>query len=140
MVPTDIGAHLTAKFGVAPSLQAAGALNGAAINRQGLNSAVLITESGAVAGAPSAQTLDAKIQDSADGSTGWADFLPAGAGSGSITQITAANSIARKRVNLMTAKQFIRVVQTAGFTAGTAPTIGAASVVVLGGADEEPPA
>lgn len=139
-VPTDIGGQLTAKVGNVPALASAGTRNGAAIDRQSFHSGLLVAKSGAIAGAPTAQTLDAKIQDSDDGSTNWNDYKPDGTNVAAITQITAANTIARKAFNLMRAKRFIRVVEIVAFTGGTTPTIGAEETVVLGGAHEQPPA
>lgn len=131
---TSIGSELDVKVGTVPAAVAAGTRNGAAINRftaaGRANSCVLFANSGAETGSPSARTLDAKLQDSADGSTGWADIAGA-----SITQITAASSSTRKNVSLASAKQYIRAVETVAFTGGTAPTLGASSAVVLGGFD-----
>jgi len=127
-----------------PALPAAGVRNGAAIDRNvagGVmyHSATLYAASGAETGAPSARTLDAKIQDSADGSTGWADYIPPGQLTvAAIPQIVAANAEAEVDVDLSGAKKFIRVVETLGFTGGTAPTLGATETVVLGGADRTP--
>lgn len=129
----DIGSLVKAVLGNVPVAAAAGTRNGAAIDRQGFYSCVLTAISGAVTGAPTAQTLDAKLQDSADGSTGWADITGA-----AIAQITAVNTLAQKDVNLSAAKRWIRVVETVGFTGGTSPTLGAAEAVVLGGADTLP--
>lgn len=138
MRPRNVGSELKVATGNVPVAASAGTRNGAAIDRQGFLSCVLVAVSGAVSGSPSAQTLDAKLQDSADGSTGWADYVPAGAGSGAITQITAANTLARKNIDLSKAKRHIRVVEVVGFTGGTSPTLGAQEVVVLGGADVLP--
>lgn len=132
LISTDIGAHVAAKLGTAPAAASAGTRTSAAIDRQGFNSCVLVAVSGAVSGSPTAQTLDAKLQESDDQST-WSD-VPGGA----IAQITAANSIAEKDVNLRGRKRYIRVSETVGFTGGTSPTLGAASFVILGGADKEP--
>jgi hypothetical protein len=127
-----------------PALPAAGARNGAAIDRSpagGIhyNGLTLYAASGAETGAPSARTLDAKIQDSADGSTGWADYIPPGQATvAAIPQITAANSEAEVDVDLSGAKRYVRVVETLAFTGGTAPTLGAQETVVLGGADRTP--
>ena len=135
VITTDIGAGLKLLKGTPPAASAAGAVNGAAINRQGFESCVLHAGSGAATGSPTTQALDAKLQDSADGSTGWADLSGA-----AITQITAVNSEAHVNVNLRAAKQFIRVVTTVAFTGGTAPTLGNEAAVVLGGIDTKPPA
>lgn len=116
-----------------PQAQAAGAVNGVVIDRLGYEDAKLIVSAGAVAGAPTAQTLDGKIQhgDQADGS----DMADAGF---AIAQITAANADKELIVDLAGLKRYIRFVSTAGFTGGTTPTILASATIALGGAKEIP--
>lgn len=118
--------------------------NGAAIDRAvagGVfyNGLTLVAMTGAVTGAPSGQTLDAKIQDSADGSTGWADYIPPGQATvAAIAQITAVNTIGSVDVDLSGARRYVRVVETTTLTAGTAPTIAVVETVILSGADRTP--
>ncbi len=126
-----------------PALSAAGTRNGSTIDRAvpgGVlyRSATLHTTTGAIAGSPTAQTVDAKVQHSADGST-WADYTQPGAGSAAaITQITAANQSGELDINLEGARRYIRVVETVAFTGGTSPTIGVCSSFILAGADRLP--
>jgi hypothetical protein len=138
LTPTDVGSILTAKIGNVPVAASAGTRSGTAIDRQGFSSGVLVAMSGAATGTPTTQTLDAKIQDSDDGSTGWADYND-GSGVVSLTQITAVNTVGRKRFNLIRAKRFIRVQEVVAFTGGTTPTLAVGESVILGGAQEEPP-
>lgn len=130
---TDVGAEIKAVAGFSPQAAAAGAINGTAIDRLGFQSAVLHGRTGAATGTPTSQTYDLKLQDSADGTTGWADI----AGS-AITQITAVNTEAEKDVNLSGAKRYVRAVGTVAFVGGTTPTLLVASALVLGGASELP--
>lgn len=139
-VAWDVGAQLTTKIGNVPVAASAGTRNGAAIDRQGFLSAVISATCGAATGTPTSFTYDAKVQDSADGSTGWADYKPDGATVAAITQITAVNTNGRRNVNLVNAKRYIRVVETVAFVGGTSPTLAVAEDVILGGASEEPPA
>lgn len=137
----DIGAVTKVVQGV-PTVQVAGTLNGATIDRmaagtqQGYLSCVLWGGCGAATGSPSAQTYDCKLQDSPDGST-WADFTDA-AGNGALTQITADDTSGTENVNLEAADRYIRVVQTVGFTGGSTPDIPICAGVELGGALEVP--
>lgn len=109
--------------------QAAGAVNGIAIDRTGAQSAELFAFTGADTGAPTTRTLATKIQDSDDGSTGWADVTGLTA-----SDVTAINSEQRASIDLTkTSKKFIRVVHTVSFTGGTSPTLFIGSTVVLGG-------
>ncbi len=133
MIKTDIGSYIKLVAGVSPRAAVAGAVNGDTIDRQGFDSCVIHARSGAVTGAPTAQTYDLKLQESSDGSTGWTDVVGA-----AITQITAVDASQEKGVNLLGCKRYIRVVATVGFTGGTSPTLQIASAVALGGATELP--
>lgn len=132
--PRNIGGILTAKIGNVPLSNAAGTRNGSAIDRQGFMSAVLVAKCGAATGSPSAQSVDVKLQDSEDGSTGWADLTGA-----AVATLDADNSIARVAVDLSGAKRYVRAVEVVAFTAGTSPEIPSDSTVILGGADDNPP-
>lgn len=138
MIQTDSGAFVKTVKGIPVTNASAGAINGAAIDRQGFLSCELWHAAGAATGTPTSRTVDAKLQDSADGSTGWADYNPDGAGSGAAAQLTANDTEARKAVNLASAKRWIRVVETVAFVGGTSPAIPVAAAVVLGGADALP--
>ena len=131
----DIWRMMKVEAGVNPTAAtAAQTINGAAVDCTfsggGGESVVLHAACGAATGAPSAQTVDAKIQDSADGSTGWADVGDA------ITQLTADDTGGESPgINLSTLNRFLRVVLVVALTAGTAPTIPVHAVLVIGGRD-----
>lgn len=133
MFPTDIGALLKVLKGINPVASAAAVINGSAIDRSGFQSCVLSGQAGAAAGAPTARTVDFKLQESADGSTNWADISGA-----AVTTIIADNGEAHVNVNLAGVKKFIRIVATVTFTGGTTPTIPVAATVALGGAVTKP--
>ena len=130
---TDAGVLVAPRSGTAPAAVAAGTRNSAAVDRLGFDSCVLAAQTGAASGTPTTLTLAAKLQESADGATGWADIADA-----AIEPLTAANGIARVNVRLPAAKRYLRVVETVGFTGGSGPTIGASSTIVLCGPDEIP--
>lgn len=134
---SQIGAYLKATVGTVPAAPAAGTRNGAAIDRLHYGSCVLQASAGATTGTPTSFTLDAKLQDSADGTTGWADFVPHN-GTAAVAPIAVASTQATKNIDLAGAKRFVRVVETLAFVAGTAPTLGAACSVILGGAKDKP--
>jgi hypothetical protein len=130
VLKSDVGALVGVRWSNEPDELAAGAANGAAVDRHALGlplSVVLAVRVGDIEGAPSAQTIDAKIQDSADGSTGWADITGA-----AITQITAANTAAFKDVDLTSARRHVRTVVTVGFTGGASPNAAVAAALVFG--------
>lgn len=140
--PTDIGAHIKCVAGNVAENNSAGTRNGSAIDResgQGLfESCTLHVTAGAASGSPTAQTLDVKIQDSADGSTGWADYTQPDGTSAAIAQQTADAVDVELDVNLTGAKRYLRVVEVIAFTGGSSPAWGAGESVVLGGSPFEP--
>ena len=123
------------KPSVRPVSQAAGAVNGAAVDAKGYDSGLAIVEMGVATGSPTAQTVDAKIQESADGSTGWADVSGA-----SITQQTADDKSAQIRVDDLenSRQRYLRLVITVGFTGGSTPAIPIVGNIVLGRAENIP--
>jgi hypothetical protein len=105
-------------------------LNGTAIDITGYEDAMAIISVGAASGTPTGYTVDAKIQESADGSTGWADITGA-----AITQIVDTDDVtAEVKVDLRRAarKGYIRVVLTAALTGGSSPAIPVCATFVLG--------
>lgn len=135
----DIGAFLLVEVSNKPNAVAAGTRNSTGFDRTDKNlpeSAVLYASSGPVTGAPSAQTLNAKVQHSDDNSV-WSDYTPP-KGVAAITQVTAANTQAVANVDLSSAKRYVRVQEVVGFTGGTSPTLGAVSGLVFGGFNTHP--
>jgi hypothetical protein len=137
-INANIGAEILPVAGLAALANSAGTRNGAAIDRLQsaalAGSCVLACNVGATTGSPSATTYDCKLQDSADGSTGWADISGA-----SITQKTTTTAaLVQKDVDLTGAKRYVRVVEVIAFTGGTSPATPAAVDVILGGFDRVP--
>ena len=88
-------------------------VTGSAVDLLGYKGRIKVSqEVGAVTG--TSPTLDGKIQDSADGSTGWADVTGA-----TFTQVTASTSLLSIGVDTRLAKRYIRYV---GTIAGTTPS------------------
>jgi hypothetical protein len=128
-----IGAQISAAPSLAPANSAAGTRNGSSIDHTGYGSCVLLHTCAAVTGAPSAQTIDVKLQDSADGTT-FADVV--GAALPSKTTGTAESR--EKNIDLSGLRQFVRVVEIMAFTGGTTPAVISAPVLILGGPDKLP--
>ena len=137
MRKTDIGSTLQIEQGTPPLADTGSTVNGASIDRQEFQSCVLGLSTGAATGTPTTQLADAKLQDSADGTTGWADFTDAN-GNGAVAQVAADDGDAYESVNLITAKRFIRVTRVVAFTGGTSPDWPVATPVVMGGALNTP--
>lgn len=117
---------------IRPQAAAAGAVNGLSVDRLGFEDAVLMVSVGAVAGSPTAQTVDVKVQDSADGTT-WADVAGL-----TVEQITAADTSKDLGINLSPLRRYIRAVATVAFTGGTTPNIQLAVDIALGKSRVEP--
>lgn len=130
---TDIGNEIHAHLACSPHLDDGTGETSAAIDRQGYQSALLVINSGAAAGTPDSFTVDAILQDSADGSTDWQAVSGV-----AITTITAINTQAIDAINLSSLRRYVRCVTTVEFVNGTAPTIGVAGLLVLGGAEVLP--
>jgi hypothetical protein len=130
---TDAGVLVAIRAGTAPAAVVASSRNSSAVDRLGFDSCVLAAQTGAASGGPTALTLAAKLQESADGSTNWTD-VPGAA----IEPLTSENGVARVNVRLPTAKRYLRVAETVSFTGGSSPTLGACSTIVLCGPDEIP--
>lgn len=131
----NVGASLKPVFGNLPQNASAGNIEGAAIDRMGFDSCKLAACAGAASGTPTAQSYDAKLQESADGSTGWTDITDA-----AVTQIDADDTQEHVDVDLTGCKQYIRVYGVVAFTGGTTPALPVAAVVELGGPHKRPTA
>lgn len=132
---TDIGGIVKAATGIDPKSEDGTGQNGSSIDRSGFASCVLVGQNGAATGSPTSYTVDFKLQESADGSTGWSDISGA-----AVTQITADDQLEYVDVDLSGVKQYIRVVEATSFTGGSSPTVPASATVVLGGAQDMPAA
>lgn len=107
---SDIAARTSTVTGSAVDLQ------------QYIGKVAFIQQVGTVSG--TTPTLDGKIQDSADGSTGWADV----SGATFSTQVTASNNQQVIAVDVRSTKRYVRYVGTIG---GTTPSF-AVGVIAVG--------
>lgn len=136
LIQRNIGSLIKPVASVRPQAATA-TVNGGSVDRIAHNlplSALMRTALGAVTGAPSSFTVQAKVQDSADNST-FADYAPLG----TVIQgavLAAANSDDLVPVNLSSARRYVRVVETIAFTGGTSPTIEIAADLILSGEQE----
>ena len=109
----DFTLHQFAKavVGIVANNHSASTVNGAAIDRLGFDEALVVVNSGTNG---TSGTVDIKIQESEDGSTGWADVSGA-----SFAQITESNdnTVYVGRLNLSGRKRYIRVVAVVGTAA-----------------------
>lgn len=128
----NIGAFIGAKKAIKPTNAGAGAINGTGFDRTGEQSCTFIVMCGDASGSPSAQTVDCKLQDSADNST-FADVSGATA-----DQLTGDDESAYKDFNLSGLRQYVRLVVTVALTGGSTPAIPVAASLILGGSDNLP--
>lgn len=133
MFPSHLGAYVDVVAAIDPQAASAGAINGSAIDRIDYGSCVVQAANGEATGTPDSYTVDVKLQESADGSTGWADITGA-----AIDQIDADSGDESVDVDLRTCKKYVRAVVTVAFTGGTTPTVPVAVSIVFGGARELP--
>lgn len=131
----DAGAFLAGAAGIKPQNSAAATVNGAAVDRLRYQSCVVVCMTGAATGSPTTQTLTFKVQDSADGTTGWADLEDVG-GTVYSKVVSADDTVTDLDVKLGGARQYIRVVCTVAFTGGTTPRNDVAAALVLAGVSE----
>lgn len=108
---------------IAPDNSAAGTTNGAALDASGFRSVELFVHTGAVSGAPTAVSVQVKLQESDDAST-WSD-------TGATATLSGANQSGSVAVDTIS-KRYLRAVRTVSFTGGTTPAVLNAAVVVLG--------
>lgn len=112
---------------ISPAVRVNGTVNGAAVNlgTTGADSAIVVVLTGTITDGSHAVT----IEDSADGSTGWA-AVPAGQIRGTLPTIISTDDDTQFEVGITPSKQYLRVVVvTTGATTGGAF---AAAVVVKG--------
>lgn len=114
---------------IAP-IAASAVVNGSAIDMEGYGEAVVVVSNGAATGAPSSYTFNAKVQESADGSTAWTDITGA-----AIVAITANNQTAEipvEQTKRAASKRYIRAVITPALTGGSTPALPISAHVLLG--------
>ena len=103
----DMGSCLKAVRSLEADQYSAGANNGQAVDTKGFKEALVLLDAGAV---ETGGTVDVKVQESADGSTGWADITDA-----AFTQVAAGNDLAiyQGRVRITPSrKRYLRAVGT----------------------------
>jgi len=99
--------------GVTAAATVSSTVTGAAVDCDGMAGSVIFTQQvGTVGG--TTPTLDGKVQESADGSTGWTDVAGATA-----TTVSASTSNQNIVVDRSATKRFLRYI---GTIAGTSPT------------------
>jgi len=112
-------------------------LTGDPIDTRGFHSADFFVQSGATDTSNATVSLAGKVQHSADGSTGWADYTdPTTGNAAAIAAITSVNSKAAVGVSLVAANRYIRTVLSATLSAGK---VFASSSIILGSAEHLPP-
>lgn len=114
----------------------AGTTTGLWLDRNGFLSAVVSLATGAVAGAPTAQsvTVTLKTSDASDGS-GAVDLKNMD-GVAVTLALTAGSAVINKDVDLLGAKKYIGVSVVTAFTGGTTPSVPVDLTVVLGDAQD----
>jgi hypothetical protein len=144
----DIGAYVKLAVGVPPVRLTAGGSGdnvdqaGSAINRDGYLSALVGLSVSASLASGQKITASVRVQDSADGITGWTDFLGDDAAVPTPVELLYANMAAGQLqlypINLSAARTYVRVVAKGDLSAGSTDTAILAAQIVLGGAHTYP--
>ena len=119
------------------------AVNGTTVDTLSYDNAKIHVYSAQASGSPSAASLAVTLQESADGSTNWANALDnTGTVIGftlSALQSAAAVGAARVEGLGLNRKRYLRVVVTPTFTGGTSPAVLAYGELVFGGGAQQLP-
>lgn len=146
MFPQHLGTYIKNELGLAPISITAGdgddgvAQEGPAVNRLDFYSAVVGVPVTSTLAEGETATIEAEVQDSADGSTGWKDHGDA-AEELVLTGDTGGSTetgIVELDVDLKAAKKYVRAVVTVTLSASETDTAGFAAIVALGGSVEKP--
>ena len=134
VIQRNVGALIALVPAIPPESSSGGSITGTTIDRfaHGLaNSCVLHQMLGAVSGAPTAVSVQTKLQHSQDDVT-WSDFQINGT-TQTTAALAAANTDGSLGIDLTTAWRFIRAEMTVTFTGGTTPSALVAADLVLAG-------
>jgi hypothetical protein len=115
---------------------------GASVDTLGYDNAKIHAYAVTTTSNPSVATVTVKLQESADGSTNWADALDnTGTVIGFTLDAHAADAPGAARVEglNLNRKRYLRVVATPAFTGGTSPAIVANAELVFGGDAQQLP-
>jgi hypothetical protein len=129
---------------VAPqSLSGSTPATGSTVDTLGYDNAKIHAYGAQASGSPTAASVVVKLQESADGSTNWADALDnTGTVIGftlSALQTAAAPGAARIEGLGLNRKRYLRLVATPAFTGGTSPAVLAYAELVFGGDAQQLP-
>lgn len=129
---------------IVPTNAAAGTITGDAIERSGFQGDCTFTVMhGVVSGSPSAYTVNAHVEESADNST-WTDVdLAADVADGDdaideFNDDSTTEGIQTLRIKLENRMKYLRMVMVVGFTGGSSPKVPVAATFDLSGARELP--
>lgn len=109
-----------------PTAYATGSNTNGGVGRSGLNTAVLLTQTGVSSGTPDSFSVTSKIQSGPTINGPWTDVPDADQ-----AIVTSEFGEAQVTVSLAGAGAYVRVVVTAALVGGTSPTIEAGGSMVL---------
>lgn len=135
----DIGAWVKAEHTLSPQNSADDTTtSGASVDKGDALSGVIVGSIGAVTGTPTGISVIFRLQDSPDGTTGWANVLDLAAAIVETAPATAIDTTVELDVLLQPTKQFLRIQSIVDLTAGTTPTVDVGAVLVVAGKSELP--
>jgi hypothetical protein len=128
---------------VPQSVSGSSAVDGVSIDTQGYDNAKLHVYAAEASGSPSGASLAVTLQESADGSTNWANALDnTGTAIGfTLSGLNAAAGVNAARIEglNLNRKRYLRIVVTPTFTGGTSPAVLAYGEIVFGGGAQQLP-
>ena len=137
--PRNIGAHVRNYPSVRAVASTGATHNGVSVDRmpaesdEGYLSGVMVIDIGAATGAPTALTVNARLQDSADGSA-FADIATTVLATSTITAQTAGSALVEMNFDASQVRRYLRAQIVTTLTAGTSPTIPVSGTLCMGGA------
>jgi hypothetical protein len=125
----------------AQSFSGSTAVNGSSVDTSGADNGALYANGAQTSGSPSAATLVVTLQESANGTSGWANALD---NTGTVIGFTlncesaAAENVARIEGLNLNRKRYLRAVITPAFTGGSSPAILGFAQIILGNNQQLP--
>ena len=123
------------------SFTGSSAVDGSSVDTSGADNAAIYAYGAETSGSPSAATLVVTLQESANGTNGWANALD---NTGTVIGFTlncesaAAENVARIEGLGLNRKRYLRAVITPSFTGGSSPAILGFAQIILGNDQQLP--
>ena len=136
----NLGEQIKSLAMIRPIASTGAVHTGIVVDRRRFNVMLVTVQGGAATGAPTGQTANFKIQESATSGGSYADAVAGQIGGVAITEQTADDFSVTLLVDMRGMLDFVKGILTTVLTAGTTPTWPVSADTVLAGASELPTA